>query len=463
MLESWATSGPDLHLDLTGPRRRAGLERALRDAVRSGRLAPGERLPSSRALAQDLGIARNTVADAYGQLVAEGWLEAKQGSGTRVAGHGPPAEARSPVAPAADRAPRFDLRAGAPDLSSFPRAAWLAAARRALNAAPDGALDYGDPQGRPELRQALAAYLSRARGVDVDADRLVVCSGFAQGLALLCEALRARGVRTLAVEAYGLEAFRTIASARGLRMAALPVDEHGARIAELTDAGAALLTPAHQFPLGAPLAPARRTQAIEWAADTGSVVIEDDYDGEFRYDRQPVGAMQARAPEHVVYAGTASKTLAPALRLGWLVLPAELVGDVVAAKALTEPTSVLDQLTLAELIGSGAYDRHVRRRRLANRRRRDRLVATLRRAAPEARIAGIAAGLHALAILADGESEADAVARAAARGVAVAGLESYRASGQAHPPALVVGYGRPPAHAYTAAIERLAAVLGTVT
>jgi GntR family transcriptional regulator/MocR family aminotransferase len=308
----------DLHLDLPGPRLRAGLESALRDAVRTGRLHPGARLPSSRALAQDLGIARNTVADAYGQLVAEGWLVARQGSGTRVAERAPAVEAAASAPAGEARPPRYDLRPGAPDLSAFPRATWLRATRRALNDAPDAALGYGDPRGRAELRQALSTYLARARGVRVTPDRLVVCSGFTQGLALICEALRGRGASTLAMEAYGLPTYRDVAEARGLRLTHLPVDAHGASVAELADAAAAVLTPAHQFPLGAPLAPARRGRAVEWAGATGGVIIEDDYDGEFRYDRQPVGAMQALAPEHVVYAGTASKTLAPGLRLGWL-------------------------------------------------------------------------------------------------------------------------------------------------
>jgi GntR family transcriptional regulator / MocR family aminotransferase len=458
--KAWATSGVDLHLDLPGTRLRAGLESALRDAVRSGRLDPGARLPSSRALAQDLGIARNTVADAYGQLVAEGWLVAQQGSGTRVADRAPAVDAAAAAPAAKARPPLYDLRPGAPDLSAFPRPAWLRALRRALNDAPDAALGYGDPRGRPELRQALSTYLARARGVRVTPDRLVVCSGFTQGLALLCEALRGRGASTLAMEAYGLPTYRDVAEARGLRLTNLPVDAHGASVAELADAAAAVLTPAHQFPLGAPLAPARRGRAVEWAGATGGVIIEDDYDGEFRYDRQPVGAMQALAPEHVVYAGTASKTLAPGLRLGWLALPAELVDDVVQAKSLSDrQTGTLDQLTLAEFIASGAYDRHVRRARLAYRRRRDRLIAALQCEAPHVRVTGIAAGLHALAELPADHDEGAIVARAAAHDLALEGLDAYRGSGQRHGPALVVGYGTPPEHAFTAAVARLRAAL----
>jgi GntR family transcriptional regulator/MocR family aminotransferase len=459
MRDSWATFGIDLHLDTAGPRVRAGLETALRNAVRIGRLQPGLRLPSSRTLAADLGIARNTVADAYGQLVAEGWLTARQGSGTRVAGRPPAAEAATTPATEVSRL-RYDLRPGSPDTSAFPRPDWLAAARRALNAAPAEALGYSDPRGRPELRQALASYLARARGVRVTPDRVVICSGFTQGLGLICQVLRTHGATTLAMEAYGLAAHRDIATARGLRIDTLPVDGHGAAVDDLDDHGAVVLTPAHQFPLGAALAPRRRTRAVDWAADTNGVVIEDDYDGEFRYDRQPVGAMQALAPEHVVYAGTASKSLAPGLRLGWLVLPAQIVDDIVAAKTLADRnTSSLDQLTLAEFIASGRYDRHVRRARLAYRRRRDRLVAALYHHAPQVRATGIAAGLHALLELPTGHDEDDIITSAARHGLALEGLRAYSTEAGQHPAALVVGYGTPPEHAFTGAIARLTAVL----
>ena len=359
--------------------------------------------------------------------------------------------------------PRYDLRPGSPDVSAFPRAGWLAAARRAVAAAPDAALGYGDPRGRLELREALAAYLARARGVHVTPDRLIVCSGFTQGLALLCETLRARGARTLATEGYGLATYREIAGARGLQITTLPVDAGGAAVAELAGghADAALLTPAHQFPLGAALAPRRRTRAVEWAIDTGGLIIEDDYDGEFRYDRQPIGAMQALAPEHVVYAGTASKTLAPGLRLGWLAVPARLVDDVVGAKTLADrQTGSLEQLTLAEFIASGAYDRQVRRARLAYRRRRDRLLAALRQDARHVRTTGIAAGLNALVVLPPDHDEETIVADAAARGLALAGLRAYTAPAHEHDPALVIGYSTPPQHAYTAALGRLGAALG---
>jgi GntR family transcriptional regulator/MocR family aminotransferase len=441
---------------------RAGLESALRDAVRGGRLRPGTRLPSSRALATDLGLARNTVADCYAQLVAEGWLAAHQGSGTWVAERttAPPGAA-AVRPPAAARRARFDLRTGVPDVSAFPRQAWLAAARRALAAAPDQALSYTDPRGLPELRAALAGYLARARGVAVPPDRVVVCAGFVQGLELLCEALRGRGATTLAAEALGYPRHWRIAEKSGLAVTAVPVDAGGAVTAGLGAADALLLTPTHQFPLGVPLAPDRRRRAADWAAAAGAVIVEDDYDGELRYDRPAVGALQALAPEHVVYAGTASKSLAPGLRLGWLVLPARLVDEVVAVKAAAgRLSSSLDQLTLAEFIDSGAYDRQVRRVRLAYRRRRDRLVAALRASAPQVRVTGLAAGLHALLRLPPGTDEGSVVARAARHGLAVEGLGEYCLPGHdGGGPALVVGYATPPGHAYSTAVARLCAVL----
>ncbi|MFJ2831771.1 PLP-dependent aminotransferase family protein [Streptomyces sp. NPDC087263] len=462
MAEAWATLGVDLHVEPTGPGVRRGLTDALREAVRSGRLAPGIRLPSSRSLAADLGIARNTVADAYAALVAEGWLTARQGSGTRVA-------ERAAARPAPESAPRtrepghptYDLVPGSPDLASFPRAEWLRAARRALTAAPHEALGYGDARGRPELRTALAGYLSRARGVRADADRIVVCSGFADALTLLGAVLHGRGLRSLAVESYGLDVHWNLLHRSGLRTIPLPLDELGTRTDELTGVRALLLTASHQFPMGVPLHPDRRAETVDWARRTGGLILEDDYDGEFRYDRQPVGALQGLDPDHVVYLGTASKSLAPGLRLGWLVLPSSLAGEVSAWKGGGGwSTGVLDQLTLAEFITSGAYDRHVRAARLRYRRRRDALVSALATRAPAVHATGIAAGLHAVLQLPPGTEQS--VLRAAAwQGLAVHGLSRYRHPDAVTDPldALVVGYGTPPDHAWSGALDALCGAL----
>jgi len=455
-----------MHLDLAGSRVRAGLEAALRDAMRTGRLAPGLRLPSSRDLAADLGIARNTVADAYAQLVAEGWLEARTGAGTWVADR-PAHVAHQVRIPAAGPArQRYDLRAGVPAVSAFPRRAWLSAARAALNSADDDVLGYPDPGGLPQLRHALAEYLGRARGVVASPDNVIICGGFAHGLALICRVLSARGGTTLGMEAYGHLLHRRIAAANGMGLAALRVDERGAvpdalgMPGDLAMASGLVLTPAHQYPLGMTLAPPRRTAFVRWATQTGGVIIEDDYDGEYRFDRQPVGAMQALAPAHVIYAGTASKSLAPGLRLGWLVVPDAMIDEMLAAEESSGSSNgTLDQLTLARFIESGGYDRQIRQSRLMYRRRRDRLIAALHRQVPAVRLTGIAAGLHALAELPDQKSESDVIARAARHGVAVEGLGGYTASGHERGPALVVGYGRPADHAFTTAVSRLCAAL----
>jgi GntR family transcriptional regulator/MocR family aminotransferase len=459
--EAWAkelVGAVDLHLDLSGTRGRAGLEGALRDAIRAGRLRTGTRLPSSRALAADLGVARNTVAEVYSQLIAEGWLTARTGSGTSVAPHRAPAPGAPVTARPEQVVPRYDLRAGVPDLSAFPRRAWLATARKVLANAPDYLLGYPDPRGLPQLRAALADYLARARGVTADPAHIVICAGFAHGLAGISRALRATGSATLAVEAYGHQVHRDTAAGQGLRLRPLPVDGMGAVIGRAAGADAMLLTPAHQFPLGVTLHPRRRREVADW----GGVVIEDDYDGEFRYDRQPVGALQTLAPDHVIYAGTASKSLAPSLRLGWLVVPPRLI-DAVTAELAAGP-SALDQLTLAEFITSGAYDRQIRRARLAYRRRRDRLAAALRRQG--LRVTGIAAGMHAVLDLPRTSLEHAALSGASEHGVAIDGLGHYQAGGTGPDDdghgvraGLVIGYGRPPEHAYTTALARLCAVL----
>lgn len=463
MEKAWVNSaeriGADLHLDLSGPgSRRAALTRALREAVRAGRLAPGTRLPPYRSLAADLGLARNTVADAYAELVAEGWLTSRQGSGTRVAERARPVRTRStaPVSPKISLRMPHNLRQGQPDSASFPRAAWITSTRRALNAAPNEAFGPGDPRGRVELRRALVDYLARARGVRTDPGRVVICSGFAHGLRLLLGGGVVRG--PLAVESYGLGFHRSILDAVSIRPAPLDLDEHGARTQDIPKGvRAALLTPAHQFPTGGPLDHDRRAAVIDWACSSRGLVLEDDYDGEFRYDRQPVGAVQGLDPDRVIYLGSVSKSLSPAVRLGWMVLPGHLVDGVLAAKGEREAwVSVVDQLTLADFIDSGAYDKHIRRMRQRYRRRRDQLVAALAERAPHIHPTGVAAGLHAVLRLPQGTEEA-AFESALVHGVELDRLAAFR-----HPAAtmpahegLVVGYATPPDHAYAAALDAL--------
>ncbi|WP_317891413.1 aminotransferase-like domain-containing protein [Saccharopolyspora pogona] len=358
-------------------------------------------------------------------------------------------------------APVHDLRQGQPDAASFPRTAWLAAARRAIKVAPNEAFGPGGPRGRPELRRALSDYLSRARGVRARPDQIVICSGFAHALCLLFPGVQ-RG--PLAVESYGLAFHRQLLHRASVRTVPLELDEHGPRVEELAsrkEVRAVLLTPAHQFPTGGPLHPTRRAAVVDWARSRDGLVQEDDYDGEFRYDREPVGAVQGLDPDRVLYLGSVSKSLSPAVRLGWMVLPEHLVDDVLAVKGEREGwASVLDQLTLADFVDSGQYDRHIRRMRQRNRRRRDQLVAKLLERAPHVSATGVAAGLHTVLRMPPG-SERSAVAAAARLGVALDGLAAFRHPGATMPAmdGLVVGYATPPEHAYAAALDALAAAL----
>jgi GntR family transcriptional regulator/MocR family aminotransferase len=377
---------------------RAQLEHQLRESVRSGTLRHGAALPSTRALARELGVARGVVMEAYAQLAAEGYLVSSQGAPTRVAARAatPPAQALLDDQPPA---PRFDFRPGAPDVALFPRTAWATALRQALRDAPDARFSYSDPRGTPELRIALAVYLGRVRGVAADPAAITVTSGLTQGLALTCRALAARGVRRVAVEEPGSADLRGPIATAGLEWVPIAVDGDGLDVEALerSDVGAVLVTPAHQYPTGVVLAPERRAALVAWAADRDAFVLEDDYDAEYRYDRQPVGALQGLDPQRVAYMSSISKTVAPALRVGWLVAPPALTEAIEREKfADDRGTPVLTQLGLAVLLERGALDRHIRSSRLVYRRRRDALVAALGRELPELRTHGAAAGLHLL-------------------------------------------------------------------
>jgi GntR family transcriptional regulator/MocR family aminotransferase len=435
--------------------------------VHDGRLKPGTVLPSTRALARDLHLSRGTVVEAYGQLVAEGYLLARAGSVTSVADAAITLPPQHDIERGMSRA-RVDLRPGLLDLAStFPRADWLRAERAVLRTAPDDVFDYGDPCGTLALRNALAAYLGRARGVVTAPERIVVCAGFAHGLALLSRTLRSLGVETIALEDPCLPAHRAIVRDQGLRIAAVPVDEHGAQVdaLESVDAPVAVVTPAHQYPTGVTLPPNRRTQLVKWAQRNDGLVIEDDYDGEFRYDRQPVGALQGLDPDHVVYAGTTSKTLAPGLRIGWLALPPRLVDPVVEANrhgGATPPALV--QLALAHLLTTGLLDRHLRRLRVGYRTRRDALIAALGEAVPSLEPTGIAAGLHLLLYLTNTATTEDEVrATAEKHGVALAYLGSHWHQPGDHEQGLIIGYSRPSATAFADVVQDLVGILRHAT
>jgi GntR family transcriptional regulator / MocR family aminotransferase len=438
---------------------RLQLERELRQAIRTGRVTSGT-LPSTRALAADLAVSRGVVVEAYEQLLAEGYLVAAPGSSTRVAKRSRPNESNELQAPTAPL-PEFDFRPGLPDLSLFPRRAWLASTRRVLATAANEALDYPDPRGPHDARAAIAAYLNRARATMIRAERLVLSSGSAQGIGVLCRALYDRGVRRIAVEDPGHADQCTDIQAVGLETPRIPVDRHGICIDRVarSGAGAVLVTPAHQYPTGVVLSPARRAELLEWARRRGTFIIEDDYDAEYRYDREPVGALQGLAPDRVVYVGSASKVLSPALRIGWVGVPEDLMSDVTRHKLLADRgSSALDQLSFADFVTRGELDRHLRRTRHIYRRRRDILVDALQQRCPGVRINGVAAGLHLLMELAPGAPEDAVVLAAQQQSIRVYGARPYWA-GRNGPAALLIGYGSLHESRIPEGVERLARVL----
>ena len=434
------------------------LEANLRSGVREGRYASGTILPSTRALAGQLGVSRGIVVEAYEQLVAEGYLEARPGGTTQVART---VQAAPPLPESLHpRSWEYDFRPGRPDVTEFPRAAWLRSMRHVMAEAPADRLSYLGGRGIPELRIALASYLNRVRGTAIQPGAVVICSGFAQGVGLIAEALAARGARTMAVEDPSDPEYRASITAAGLEPVGILVDEHGLVVEDLVrrDPDAVVVTAAHQFPTGGVLPAERRTALVEWAARRNAFIVEDDYDAEFRYDREPIGALQGLRPDHVIYTGSASKTLAPGLRLGWLAAPASLVGPITEAKQAADMGSAaLDQLALADFIERGELDRFLRRMRPIYRARRDELLAALARHLPDVRPVGASAGLHVLAWLPPGTDEAAVVAGASDAGIAVPGLRQRWIG--APGPGLVFGYGTIAEPRIEPGIARLAAIV----
>ena len=431
------------------------LEGQLRAAVRNGRLKPGTPLPSTRALAAQLGVSRGLVVGAYAQLGAEGYLLLRRGASPRVA-----RVAVAPEPPAAARAyqPDHNLRPDLPDYAAFPRDRWLTSYRAALKTAPDLELAYGDVRGAPALRAALVSYLGRVRGVSATAEHTFVCGGFAQAIGFLCAVLRDEGRETIGVEDPGHAVIREVVARTGLRPVPIPVDEEGLDVAalEVASPDAVLITPAHQFPTGVVLSPRRRARLLEWAELRDAIIAEDDYDAEFRYDRAPVGALQGLAAERVAYLGSASKTLAPALRLGWLVAPSRLVrplAEQVLYTIITPPR--LEQLAFADFLERGELDRHLRRMRLRYRRRRDVLIGSLARELPQVEVRGIAAGLHVLAILPPGVDESRVLEAARVRGLGLYGLSEHAVRPQSEQ-ALLLGYAVSREPAIRVAVRNLA-------
>jgi GntR family transcriptional regulator / MocR family aminotransferase len=505
MTIQWSGLSPELLLPLdrySGQPLRTQLEGGLREAIRTGRLPVGERLPSSRELARELGVSRGLVQECYAQLIAEGYLESRVGSATRVApGLSGAAGLAGAVAGLGGAAPGLagpagagagagaggagaggagagagggaaagvrliaDFRSGVPDLAAFPRGDWVWAMREACREVATADLDYGDPRGSEVLRRVVAGYVRRVRAAVADPDSIVVCTGFAQGLGLSLRALAAaRGVTRVAFEDPGYGQAGTSSSIRaagaaGLVAVHVPVDADGLDVAALAASGAraVVVMPAHQSPTGVVLTARRRHALVEWAARNDAYIIEDDYDSEFRYDREPVGVLQGLAPDRVLAIGTVSKALVPAIRLGWMLVPPALTEAVAEEKTLSDRgTSGLDQLAVAALLESGRYDRHLRRMRAGYAKRREALIGALAQHAPGVRLTGLAAGFHAVAHLPSAADERAVVAAALERSVGLYGMSLNRSDGSVRPPQLVLGFG----HVGERAIEAGVAAVG---
>jgi GntR family transcriptional regulator / MocR family aminotransferase len=454
----------DLHLDLDrNAPLRAQLERELRDAIRSGRLRARSKLPPSRVLADQLEVSRGVVVEAYSQLIAEGYLVARSGEGTRIAeglAQQPPA-VRAPDAP--PHRVRYDLRSGVPDLSFFPRREWQSATASALRELPDAAFTYGSRRGHRRLRVALSEYLGRVRAVVADPQRVFISVGATAAMATVWHTLRERGATRIAVEDPAWPAIPQAVIQAGLEVVPVSVDAQGLVVAELDSANvdAVVLSPAHQYPTGTVLAPARRSELIAWARGRGALIVEDDYDSEYRFDREPIASLQGLAPDCVAYIGTASKTLAPAVRLAWLLMPSHLVGETAAQHGVTRAIpDVVSQAAYATLLERGDIDRHLRRTRRLYHQRRNALADSLATSLPAVNVGGASAGLHLIAWLPEGADESAIADEATRRGVAIHTLHLDCSVIGPAPPALLLGYGLIAEPAIPRAVQELARAVG---
>jgi GntR family transcriptional regulator/MocR family aminotransferase len=444
--------------ELRHGRMRRDLAGAVRAAIQDGRLAAGTVLPASRRLAAQLGVSRGVASDAYDQLASEGYLRVAPRSSPVVAAVARVAAAAAE--PAVTRW-RYDFNPVTPEVALFPRRGWVRAVDAALAQAPDAALEYGDHRGRPELRAALAGYLARVRGVRADPGRIIITQGFTQALSLICQVLAASGRGTVAVETPSHPGLWETVRRAGLSLAGCPAGAQGLNPAVLADLGAdaVVAAPAHQFPTGAVLSAPRRHALIEWAIARGGLIVEDDYDAEFRYDRAAIGAVQGLDPGRVAHVGTTAKTLAPGLRLGWITAPAWLAEQLPQAKSAADSGSpVIAQLALANLITSGNYERHIVRARRTYRRRRDLLLHALSTYLPDLRPQGAAAGMQLLLPLPAGTDDV-AIAQAAARhGLCLTPLSPMHLA-PSPDRGLLLGFGRLAEQSIPRAVRALAAAL----
>ncbi|TCC04404.1 PLP-dependent aminotransferase family protein [Kribbella soli] len=446
----------------------------LRTAISTGHLPVGTRLPATRTLATDLGLSRGVVTESYQRLTEDGHVSTHGRRGTIVVAapmigdvrksEGPRFFGRPSLAVAddvfdrlRDLPARIDLTPGVPDLAAFPRSAWLRAERAVLADLESADFGYGDPAGTPTLRRAVAAWLAQYRGITADPDDLIIVAGVAQAIGLVSQMLERHGIHEIAVEDPGSLGSRQHLQNWGMRTPPIPVDDRGLQVDVLRDSGASavMVTPAHHFPTGVVLDGERRRELIQWATD-GGLVIEDDYDAEHRYDRPPVPALRSMLPDQVIYAGSVSKLLAPALRIGWMLAPPQYKEELIARKRLADLGNAgLPQLTLAALMESGELERQLRFLRRRHRTRRDAMVSAIRNHLPTATIHGAAAGLHLTITFAEGDDTELAAA------ALEAGVKTHPLSWHCqlpHAPGLVLGYAARTPTEITEAIATIAKV-----
>ncbi|MGJ3245015.1 MAG: PLP-dependent aminotransferase family protein [Elainellaceae cyanobacterium] len=460
-----------LSLDRTSPiplLRQIYLE--LRDRILKGNLPAGQKLPSSRELAHHLNVSRNSVLDAYDQLIAEGYLESRPRSGTYVAQGAywkfidpAPSPVPSDASLYLTSTDLIDFRSGIPALDAFPRKRWSQLAQQAFQDAPADALSYGLPQGCAELRIALAHYLQKTRGVRCNAEQLIITNGATQAYSLIAKLLTSPGDSIIIEDPVPTE-IRQIFSGFGLSLRSVPVDACGLQTEELPRDRTprfALITPSHQFPMGCVLTIQRRIELLRYAQHTHGYVIEDDYDSEFRYEGTPVNSLQGMAPEQVIYVGTFSKTLLPSLRLGYMVLPSSLVEPCRHLKRLSDlHSSSLEQLTLTQFIQQGYLERHIARMRKLYRSRRDVLKHCLdHHFGDRIRLLGDSTGLHLVAEFRDLYFSPSLLEAIANQKVRVYPVSHYALNPMTHQNQIVLGYGNMSISDIECGIERLKAAL----
>ncbi|GGM80573.1 GntR family transcriptional regulator [Longimycelium tulufanense] len=458
------------HLSITVDRRSSGslteqVLRQIKQLIRDQVLRPGVRLPSTRQLATDLNVSRSVVVEAYQQLIAEGWLASSQRSGTWVSYRAEQCSRRGRYVANSShdnlRQTHLDLRPTGADITAFPRKEWLGCLTIVLRRASRLDLDYPPTSGVPALREELAQYLGRVRGLRVLPDQVVVTVGFAQGLSLVGHMLRRLGIHSIALEDPGQPYLRNFIEKIGLRTVGVPVDENGIDVAALERSAArsVLVTPAHQFPTGVVLAPHRRAALLDWAERVDGLIIEDDYDGELWHepsDWRPT--LQSMSPCRVIYGGTASKTLAPGLRLGWLCVPPTLVRELERAREGHDlGTGSIEQLAYSEFIRTGRLDRHLRRMRARYRERRRTLVNVLSERLPDLQLCGSAVGAHAYLRLPPRLDERSLVTRVARQRLLIPGVTHFGLGHASPAPGLIVGYAFPPMTILVEALHILAA------